>query len=53
MEHSSMGTLPGDRHYTDNRLRPLARRRRITRIPPLVRILALKPCVRARLILLG
>lgn len=53
MKHFSMGTLPCGGHYTDNRLRPLARRRRITRVPPLVRILALKPCVRARLILLG
>lgn len=38
---------------TARRFRPLARLRWMTLIPPLVRILARKPCVRAFFILLG
>jgi hypothetical protein len=39
--------------YAERRLRPLARRRFNTCLPPLVAIRARKPCVRARLSTLG
>jgi len=47
------GAMPCSRRQADSRARPLARRAFRIRRPPLVAIRARKPCVRARLILLG